>query len=233
MLASERMAKEVRMTHLSRPLGRLARVAGLALVAVLAVPAGANAATAVPVTFDCQARPPIGAAQQLTLDSTVQTTARASTTPGGALLVILAAEPMTVPATAAGYDVEKISNLVLKLPVPKGTAYQGSKLLGGSGLGPKAPSVRQSNGVINLIVPGPIAGGATFQLPAVHLALRVTGAAGTTVDSRIGGTSYVDPGLLFVARVKVGVFGVDVPTSCFPNPSPTLTSTKIEDPASS
>jgi len=76
-------------------------------------------------------------------------------------------------------------------------------------------------------VPGPIPGGATFQLPALHLTLSASGASGTAIATRLSGTSYSDPGLTFSATVRAGIFTVNVPTSCFPNPSPVLTSTTI------
>jgi dehydratase len=214
------------MTRSARPLGTLARIGALALIATLALPLAAHAATPVPVKFDCQGRPPIGAPQQLPLDTSIQATAPAKVAPGGPLTVILAAEPMTVPAKAGGYDVQRIGGLNLKVPVPKGTVYQGAKLVGGSNLGSQ-PIVSQANGVVSVLVPGPIAGGAAFQLPALHLAVRASAAAGTKVTSQLGGTSYADPGLIFAATVKVGAFGVDVPVFCFPNPSPTLTTTTI------
>jgi dehydratase len=215
------------MTRLAPPLGRLVRVSALALIALLAVPSAASAATAVPAAYDCQARSPLGGGQQLPLNTTIQATAPATVSAGGSLVIILAADPMTVPAAAGGYSVQRIGGLALKVPVPEGTTYDGAKLVGGSGLGAVPPSVSQANNVVTVVVPGPIAGGATFQLPALHLALHATGAAGTKVASRLSGTSYIDPGLLFIATVKVGFFGIDVPVFCFPNPSPTLTSTTI------
>jgi dehydratase len=148
-------------------------------------------------------------------------------TAGATFQVTLAPDPMTVPPEAGGYAVDKLTKLALKVPVPQGSTYQSATLTGGSGLGNGTPTVTQSGGVVTIGIPGPIAGGATFQLPALHLTLTASGAAGTTVESKVSGASYDDPGLTFIATVKVGIFPIDVPTSCFPNPSPVLTSTAI------
>ncbi len=134
---------------------------------------------------------------------------------------------MTVPTTAGGYSVNNLRGLLLKVPVPQGATVDAATLTGGSNLGTDTPTVSQADGVVTVTVPGPLAGGATFQLPALHLTLTATGAAGTTIDTRLAGTGYDDPGLTFTANVKVGFFPVNVPTSCFANPSPTFTSTTI------
>ncbi len=215
------------MRRLARPIGLLSVAGGLVLAATLTLAPSASAASTVPVTFDCQARPPIGSPQQLTLSTSIQADAPETVAAGGTFEATLAPDPMTVPTTAGGYSVNNLRGLLLKVPVPQGATVDAATLTGGSNLGTDTPTVSQADGVVTVTVPGPLAGGATFQLPALHLTLTATGAAGTTIDTRLAGTGYDDPGLTFTANVKVGFFPVNVPTSCFANPSPTFTSTTI------
>jgi dehydratase len=184
-------------------------------------------AAAVPVTFDCQASPPVGSPQQLTLSTSIQTDAPATVAAGATFEAVLAPDPMTVPDTAGGYSVNELRNLTLKIAVPQNSTYQSATLTGGSNLGSGTPAVSAADNVVTVSVPGPLAGGSTIQLPALHLNLVASGAAGTTIDTHLVGTSYADPGLTFTANVKVSFFAVDVPTSCFGNPAPTFTSTTI------
>jgi dehydratase len=193
---------------------------------VLATPAGA--ATTVATTFDCQARPPIGSPQQLTLPAAVQADAPAAVTVGQTFEVTLAPDPMTVPATAGGNTINNLRNLALKVPVPAGSTYQSAALTGGSNLGSGTPTVSQADNVVTVTVPGPLAAGSTYQLPALHLTLTASGAPDTTIDTQVAGASYDNPGLTLTANVKAAFFSIDVPTSCFANPSPIFTSTKIQ-----
>jgi dehydratase len=201
----------------------LGSAVALAAVVLPAVPAAAATA----LVFDCQAVPPIGSPAQITLDTAVQGTAPATVTAGGSLEVIIANDPMTVPGEAAGATITNIRNLVLKAPVPANSTVTSVKLTGGTGIGDAPPTVAVADGVITMTVPGPIPGGSTFQMPA----LNATAVAGNTVDAKIetklSGTSYSDPGLTFIANVQVLNINLDVPTSCFPNPSPTFTTTTI------
>ncbi|MER6799255.1 cyclase, partial [Amycolatopsis mediterranei] len=76
-----------------------------------------------------------------------------------------------------------------------------------------------------LSFPGPIAGGATFELPTVtaHLTAGQSG----TIQTKLGGTSYSDPGLTFKAVASTIIGDLTAPTACFPNPSPVFTTTTI------
>jgi dehydratase len=215
------------MTRLPRSIGLVSAAGALALAATLGL-AGPVAAATVPVVWDCEAKPPIGAPQQLTLNNSVQADAPATVVAGGSFEATLAPDPTTVPAEAGGYKITNLKNLKLKVPVPQGATFQSATLTGGSNLGTGIPSVAQADNVVTVTVPGPLAGGSTFQLPALHLTLTATGAAGTAIDTKLAGSSYTDPGMTFGATVQAGPFPIDVPTTCFANPSPTLTSTTIE-----
>jgi dehydratase len=216
------------MTHLARPIGLVAGSGALAFTAALTLATPAGAATTVPTSFDCQARPPIGSPERLTLPASVQADAPATVTVGQTFEVTLAPDPMTVPADAGGNTVNNLRNLALKVPVPAGSTYQSAALTGGSNLGSGTPTVSQAGNVVAVTVPGPIKGGATMQLPALHLTLTASGAPDTTIETHVAGASYDNPGLTFTANVTVGFLTLNVPTSCFANPSPMFTSTTIQ-----
>lgn len=200
---------------------------GFASLLVAASPASAAISD---VALDCQARPPIGGVQQLALDTTIDAQAPAAVAPGAAFDAILAAGALTLPTTAGGYSINNVRNLRLKMPVPAGAALRAAAVSGGANLGAGIPTVSQAGGFVTLTVPGPIAGGATFQLPAVTLSLTATGAAGGTIETKLAGTGYADPALTLTANVRAVIINVDVPTNCFASPNPTLTSTSIVDP---
>jgi len=214
------------MRGTARRIGLLSLANALALATTFA-PASAAIAATVPVTFDCQAQPPIGSPQQFTLSTSIVADAPANVGVGGTFGATLATDPITVPSNAGGYPVNNLHDLVLKVPVPQGSTFQSATLTGGSNLG-GTPTVSESNNIVAVTIPGPIAGGSTFQPPALGLTLTASGDPGTTIDTHLAGTGYADPGLTFTANVQVTFFSVDVPTSCYPNPSPTLTSTTIE-----
>lgn len=196
-------------------------LATAAAVLALAQPASAEAFD---IVYDCEADTPLGA-ENLTLDQTVDATAPATVAPGGALDVVVDPAPNQVPSEAAGYDVKEVHTFTLKVPVPANATLTGVELTGGSGLGPTPPAWSEDAGVVTVTFAGPIAGGATFELPTVtaHLAAGDSG----TIDSSLYGTSYDDPGLTFTAVVSTFLGDISAPTSCFPNPNPVLTSTAI------
>src|SRR3569833_1898132 len=199
---------------------------GVALASVLTQTA---ASPNINVDWDCQANPPIGSSQELTLGSTMDTTAPTDVSVGDIFEVVFAAHPLTVPATAAGYHLNNLRNVKLSVPVPAGATYQSASLRGGSNLGSGGATVAQANGVVTMSVPGPISGGATFQFPALHVSLAASGAPGSTVQTKEAGTSFGNPGLQFTANVHVSP-GIepDVPAKCFPKSSPVLSSTTID-----
>jgi dehydratase len=201
-------------------------IAGAVALAVVFTAAPASAATTA-VVFDCQATPPVGSPAQLTLNIPVQSTAPETAAAGATFDAVVAPDPVAVPAEAAGATITNIRNIVLTAPVPANATLAAVTLTGGSNLGATPPTVAVANGVISLTIPGPIVGGTTFQLPALNLSLVASGTVDSTIQTKLGGTSYADPGLTFTANVHVFVFDLDVPASCFPNPSPVFTSTTI------
>jgi dehydratase len=215
------------MRKFVRPIGLMSLAGGLAVAATMALMPVANAAATVPVNLDCQGRPPIGAPQQITLDATIEATAPETVAPGGTFEVVIAPAPMQVPSDAAGNKVNNLRDLLMRVPVPAGSTVESVSLTGGSNLGTGTPTATPVGDLISVLVPGPLAGGSTIQLPALHMNLKATGEPGSTIVTKLSGTSYDDPSLGFTANVRAVFFDVDVPTSCFANPSPTFTTATI------
>lgn len=198
---------------------------GVLAAAALAVAFTPPASAApVDIVYDCQAETPLGP-QNATLNQTVDATAPATVAPGGALDVAIDPAPNQVPTEVAGYPLEEVHTFSLKVPVPTNATLTGVDLTGGSGLGPTPPEWSSADGVVTVTFPGPIAGGATFELPTVTA--HLTAGASGTIDSTLYGTSYADPGLTFTAVVSTIIGDISAPTSCFPNPNPVLTTTTI------
>lgn len=196
--------------------------ASAVLVPFAGLAAPASAATT--VVFDCEAKPPLVGNKYLKLNQDADVTAPATVAPGAALDIVIDPAPNTVPAEVSGYQVKNIKDFSLKIPIPANSTWVGADLAGGSGIGSTPPKITVSGSVATLSFPGPIAGGSTFELPTVTAHLTA-GSAGT-IETKLGGSSYSDPGLTFTAVVSAG-FDVSAPTACFPNPSPTFTTTTI------
>ncbi|MBE1502365.1 dehydratase [Amycolatopsis lexingtonensis] len=203
----------------------LSRLAALTAAAALPIALAAPASAATSVTFDCQADAPIVGPQQVSLNQDADVTAPATVAPGGAFDVVIDPGPNTVPSDVSGNKVKNINTFALKFPIPANSTYVGADLAGGSGLGSTAPTIAVADGVATLSFPGPIAGGATFELPTVtaHLTAGQSG----TIETKLSGTSYSDPGLTFKAVASSIIGDVTAPTACFPNPSPVFTTTTI------
>ncbi|MDS0136422.1 MULTISPECIES: cyclase [unclassified Amycolatopsis] len=201
------------------------RIAALTAAAVLPLALAAPASAATSVTFDCQANAPIVGPQKVALNQDADVSAPATVAPGGAFDVVIDPAPNTVPGTVSGNKVKNINTFALKIPIPANSSYVGATLAGGSGLGSTPPAISVANGVATLSFPGPIAGGATFELPTVTAHLKA-GQSGT-IQTKLGGTSYTDPGLTFKAVASTIIGDLTAPTACFPNPSPVFTTTTI------
>ncbi|HET6710199.1 cyclase [Amycolatopsis sp.] len=201
------------------------RLAALTAAAVLPIALAAPASAATTVTFDCQADAPIVGPQKVALDQVADVTAPPTVAPGAAFDVVIDPAPNTVPAEVSGNKVKNINTFALRIPIPANSSYVGADLTGGSGLGSTPPAISVANGVATLSFPGPIAGGATFELPTVtaHLTAGQSG----TIETKLGGTSYSDPGLTFKAVASTIIGDLTAPTACFPNPSPVFTTTTI------
>ncbi|WP_329569517.1 hypothetical protein [Kitasatospora sp. NBC_01266] len=203
----------------------IALAGGLVAVGLFAPLAAAAADN--PVTFACQATPPIGGAQTFNLGAGVNATAPASVAAGSQFTVTLAPDALTVPTTVSGYGIQSISDIQLTVPVPTNSTLVGESLSGGSGIDPSTASVAVNGNDLVVTVTDSVAGGRTFTLPALTLTLTA-GASGSTIQTSVAGTGYGDPGLTFNATVPVAFFTVNVPTSCYPATAQALSSTTVD-----
>ncbi|WP_051116258.1 hypothetical protein [Amycolatopsis nigrescens] len=203
-----------------------ARLLTCATFALLPIAALASPASAAPfdVNLDCEANAPVVGPQHLSFKQGADVTAPATVAPGGTLDIVVDPAVNTVPSEASGYKVKHIKDFALKIPVPANSSYVSADLTGGSGLGSTPPKIDVANGVATLSFPGPIAGGAQFELPTVTV--HLTAGDSGTIESKLGGTSYADPGVTFTAVVNQ-IVDISAPTACFPNPSPVFTTTTI------
>ncbi|KOV80140.1 hypothetical protein [Nocardia sp. NRRL S-836] len=201
---------------------KLAGIASLLLVPMLMFATDASAAPQT-ITFKLRASA-VGQTADFTLDQGLDASAPSAVAPNGTLTVTIDPALNKVPSEAAGRQVREIRGLALRLPVPANSAFRSAKLSGGSGLGGTPSIALQGNDVV-LSVPGPIKGGADFELPVVTITLQAGGSG--TVTTRLGGTSYDAPGLTFTAVISVIGFPVNAPAKGYPDPSPVLTSTTI------
>lgn len=200
-------------------------IAAFMIVAPATALAQTAAAAPVDINFDCRADTPLGD-QFATLGQTVEVTAPATVAPGAAFDIVVDPAPGTVPSDVNGNTVKEIKNITLKIPVPSNTTFASAPdLTGGSGLGSTPPTITIDGDIATLTVAGPLAGGAAYELPTItaHLTAGQSG----TVESKLYGTSYDDPGLNLTVVVGSIIGDVDAPTACFPNPNPVLSTTTI------
>jgi dehydratase len=199
---------------------KLAGIASLLLVLTFATNAEAAPQT---ITYKLRASA-AGQSSDFTLDQGVDASAPATVAPNGAVKVTIDPAPNKIPSEAGGRQVREIKGLALKLPVPANSKFQSASLSGGAGLGGTPSIALQGNDVV-LSVPGPIKGGADFELPTVTINLQAGGTG--TITTKLGGTGYDTPGLTFTAVVTVLGFPVNAAAKGYPDPNPVLTTTTI------
>lgn len=206
-----------------RTIRRFLTTAALVLAPAVGL-AGPASATTTAVTFDCQGNAPTGA-QTFTMSQSVDASAPATAAPGSAVTVVVTPAPNTVPASVNGNNIKQVQDMSLKIPVPANSTFVSMQLSGGSNLGANPPTWSVSGNIITVHLDGPIAGGSTFQLPA--MTMQLTAGQSGTIQSTVYGSSYSDPGLTFTAVVSSIIGDVNVPTACYPNPAPVFTTTTI------
>ena len=192
------------------------------LVVVLALLAPTNQPIA---TYACRADTKFGR-HTISVRQAVEAQAPASVRANTRFTVAVHLQPGTLPGEVKGFKLKEVRDLTLRVPIPANSAYISAKLTGGSGLN-STPSVQLEGTTAVLKVAGPIPGGATFQLPALSVRLK-SGRAGTTIETKLKGTSYDDPGLTFQAKIKWKFITTTAPVACYPNPNPALTRTSVQ-----
>ncbi|MFD5824857.1 cyclase [Lentzea sp. NPDC060358] len=202
---------------------KLAGIGSLLLVPMLMFATNASAAAPQTITYKLRASA-VGQTTDFTLDQGVDSSAAASVAPGGTLAVTIDPAPNTIPSEAGGRQVREIKGLALRLPVPANSSFKSASLSGGAGLG-GTPTIALQGSDVVLSVPGPIKGGAKFELPTVTINLTAGGSG--TITTKLGGTSYDAPGLTFTAVVTVIGIPINAAAKGYPDPSPVLTTTTI------
>ncbi|MGY4710390.1 hypothetical protein ACXDF8_12665 [Mycolicibacterium sp. CBM1] len=183
----------------------------MALAAALCFAGTAHAA--VSVNWSCQA-----SVATSSMTTSVTGTAPTSVTAGSPVAITIAPGSSTIPSTASGFTINNVNNMKMLIPVPANSTYVSSSASGGTYPG----STSLVSGNVVLSIPGPIPGGTTYTPPSVTI--NVTATAPGTVTSKYAGTSYSNPGMTF--NTNLPILG-NVATSCYPNPSPTLTTTTV------
>ncbi len=196
---------------------RAGLIAPVAVATVFCLAAPANAAP-ISVNWSCKGTV-FGIGQTSSMTTSVTGTAPGSAASGSAVAITITPGASSVPSSAAGFTVNNISNLKMTIPTPANSTLVSATASGGTVAG----TVATSGGNVVLTVPGPIAGGTSFTPPAVTINVTA-GAAGTSITSKYAGTSYTSPGMTMTTNVS---FVGNVATSCYPNPSPTLTTTSV------
>ncbi|AHC23257.2 hypothetical protein TS71_13195 [Mycolicibacterium neoaurum] len=194
---------------------RVGAVTPMALAAAMCFAGVANAATT--VNWSCQGTV-LGVSQTSSMTTSVDGVAPGSVTAGSPVAITLTPGSSSVPSSASGFTVTNISNLKMIIPVPANSTFVSTSTSGGTVSG----SAALVGSDVVLTVPGPISGGSSFTPPAVTI--NVTANAPGTITSKYAGTSYSSPGMTMTTRVSPGI---NVATSCYPNPSPTLTTTNV------
>ncbi|MBP2192248.1 hypothetical protein [Nocardia goodfellowii] len=205
------------MRYSASTLIRAGVVAPVAIATLFCLTTPANAAS-VSVNMSCRGTI-FGIGQTSSMTTSVDGTAPSSVAAGSAVAITLTPGPSTVPSSASGFTVTNISNLKTTFPAPTNSTLVSATASGGTVAG----TVAITGGNVVLTVPGPIPGGTTFTPPAVTINVTA-GAAGTPITTKYAGTSHANPGMTMTT--KVAIVG-NVATACFPDPSPTLTTTAV------
>jgi dehydratase len=175
-------------------------------------------------TYACRANTRFGQ-HTVSLRQAVNATAPATVRPNTRFTVAVDLQPGTLPSEVKGFELQEVRDLALRIPVPANTSYVSAKLSGGSGLN-STPTVQLDSAEVVIRVPGPIPGGANYELPTLAVRLK-SGRRGTTVETKLKGTSYDNPGLTLQAKIKWKFLTTTAPVACYPNPNPALTTTSI------
>lgn len=175
--------------------------------------------------YACRANTKFGQ-HTVSLRQGINATAPAAVRANTRFTIAVDPQPGTLPSEVKGFKLQEVRDLALRIPVPANTSYVSAHLTGGSGLN-STPSVQLEGNTAVVKVAGPIPGGASYQLPTLAVRLK-SGRRGTTVETKLKGTSYDDPGLTLQAKIKWKFLTTTAPVACYPDPNPALTSTKVQ-----
>jgi dehydratase len=184
------------------------------------------------VNYDCQINPNHILLSTFTdnLSYDYATTAPQAVKPAGEFLVTVAPPPFTVNGTTSGGTVSQLTNMVYRVNIPANATLVSHAISGWANVGAATPTSTVSGGAVVITIPGPMLSNVPITVPALTMNLKATGALGSRIEPKIGGTSYAAPGLTFTSQVTGTILGTLNPTfKCFPSPSPALNSTLISN----
>ncbi len=222
----------------------VALAAALMVVATLVAVSGTStpATAAAPSALSCWAASSTSSAALTQSIDLAVSGAPSQALPGATFTVTLADQGETVPTTILGNTVTSVGSLVLTVPVPAGSTFQSVALSGGTNVGTGATVAEQldSNSPtgIDLVetVPGPIAAGQTFALPAIDLTLSASTTVGATITPTLldvppvgTASSSTDPTLSAVYATTTSTGAQSVTDRCWPatTPAPALSTTTV------
>ncbi|RZU15532.1 dehydratase [Kribbella rubisoli] len=198
----------------------MATLCSLAVTLALLAPINAQPIA----TYACRANTKFGQ-HTVSLRQAVNATAPVTVRPNTRFTVAVDLQPGSLPSEVKGFKLQEVRDLALRVPVPANSSYISAKVSGGFGLN-STPTAQLDGTDVVIKVPGPIPGGANYELPTLAVRLK-SGRRGTTVETRLKGTSYDDPGLTLQAKIKWKFLTTTAPVACYPDPNPTLTTTVI------
>jgi hypothetical protein len=198
---------------------------------VVAVGRASADVTSTTITMNCVAHAPFIGDQFVTQSATISTDAPAAVQPGETFSFTTTFPASSIPSQQDGGTVSSVKNLMYKVPVPANSTFVNASLSGGFNYGSTPPTISlqgsPTTGYIRYNIPGPIPANQNYQLPAVTVTLTAGTAALSTIQPKLGGTSYTDPGFTTTAVVTSPI-SADVTTECFPSPpSPAWSTTTI------
>jgi dehydratase len=184
-----------------------------------------TASAAQPVaSYACRANTKFGQ-HLVSLRQGVDAKAPATVRPNTRFTIAVDLKPGSLPGEVKGFKLQEVRDLALRVPVPANSSYVSAQLTGGSGLN-STPTLQLDGSVVVIKVPGPIPGGANYQLPTLTVRLKA-GRRGAAIETKLKGTSYDDPGLTLQAKIKWKFLTITAPVACYPDPNPALTRTVV------
>lgn len=194
----------------------------------LATPAGADV---VEVPMNCRSQAPVIGDQFTSQTLHIDGVAPESVAPGANFTSVNTFEVGSIPSQQSGGTVGSVKDLSYRVPVPANAQYVSASLSGGFNYGSTPPSVQlqgsATTGTVLYRIPGPIPADQDFQVPALSITFKATGSDLSTINVRLGGSSYDEPGFTTTASVTSPITA-DVPTQCYPlAPNLAWTSTTI------
>ena len=202
--------------------GRVVVAGLLAFTSMIALPGSAHAQPRV-ISYQCAGDTPLGSIIGVTYQDLVDVDAPSTIPPRTTMNIQITPAPNVMLSHVDNRPVESVQDIEWKILLPTSASYVTTTLSGGSGTGPV--TVTKLSNALRFNAPGPIAGGAEFQLPTITITVRSLSSG--TVRLRLAGYSLENPGLSFIARIQGSTITADVPTSCYANPDVTLSSTQI------